>query len=164
MFPDSESPPRRRIVQKPRLVAVRLVVFLGLLALTVRGIFARRVYLRSSSAVLLLFWVALTTFAVWVMRQVTRLPHPHPPHEPDNGTAPIVTQRFDQAAANPAAQQLRLYPLQTGWTRVSFGQFLVDMRAGSGCGQYGKWARMRRPCSGHLFMPTCSNIPHWGRY
>jgi hypothetical protein len=42
--PDSspDAPPRRRLVQTPRIIAVRLTIFAALLALTVRGLFARR--------------------------------------------------------------------------------------------------------------------------
>jgi glyoxylase-like metal-dependent hydrolase (beta-lactamase superfamily II) len=108
-------------VQTPRIIAVRLTIFAALLALTVRGLFARRMGWRVASAGLLALFAALTSFGVWVMRRTTRSPHPLPEPERTPGGAP--EQRFSQAAATATAQQMRVYPLQTGWTRVAFGQF-----------------------------------------
>lgn len=117
MTKDTIPKPQRTFVQTPRILAVRLTVFGVLLLLAVWGLAAGGGWVRAVSAGFLLLSAFALAFAVYVMTRSTRRPWPAP--EPDRG----VGDGPERAFAAAAAGGIRVYPIQTGSTLVSFGQF-----------------------------------------
>lgn len=114
-----EDVPGRRFAQTPRIVAVRLAIFAALLLLALWSLFTGGAIIRLISGLFLLLSLSLLTFGFYVMFRATRPPHPLP--EPDRGVGAAPEVAFATAAG--AAAGMRVYPLQTGSTLVSFGQF-----------------------------------------
>ena len=115
----NDGRPRRRFVQTPRIVAIRLAIFAVLLLLALWGLFAGSGLVQVISGLFLLLSVALFAFGLYVIFRSSRAPHPVP--EPDQGVGAAPETAF--AAAAERASGMCVYPLQTGSTLVSFGQF-----------------------------------------
>ena len=115
----NEGLPRRRFVQTPRIVAIRLALFALLLLLALLGLFAGSGLVQVIGGLFLLLSLALFAFSLYVIFRSSRTPYPVP--EPDQGIGAVPEAAF--AAAAERASGMRVYPLQTGSTLVSFGQF-----------------------------------------
>lgn len=124
------SPPDRTFVQTPRIVAARLGIFGVLLLLALRALSTGRRWLRLLAAGFLALSAAALGFALYVMSRTSRSPFPRPARERAVGTNP--ERAF--AAAAEAGREIRLFPLQTGSTLASFGQFF---------GGYEGWVGLR---------------------
>ncbi|MFW6184900.1 MAG: N-acyl homoserine lactonase family protein, partial [Chloroflexota bacterium] len=116
-FPDK---PQRRFVQTPTIVAVRLLVFALLVLLALYGLVTGGPLVRAGSALFVLISAAALAFGFYVMFRATRPPQPLP--EPDHGAGAAAEASF-MAYGERAKDTMRVYPLQTGSTLVSFGQF-----------------------------------------
>lgn len=112
-------PPDRSFVQTPRIVAARLGIFGILLLLALRGLAAGRRWVRLLASGFLALSALALGFALYVMSRTTRSPSPRPERDQGVGTAP--EHAFATAAS--VGGRIHLFPLQTGSTLVSFGQF-----------------------------------------
>lgn len=119
MSNDTIPKPQRTFVQTPRILALRLTVFGVLLLLAIWGLAAGSGWVRAASAGFLLLSAVALAFAAYVITRSTRRPWPTP--EPDHGVGDGPEKAF--AAATEVAAGMRVYPIQTGSTLVSFGQF-----------------------------------------
>ncbi len=112
--------PQRTIVQTPRILAVRLTIFAILLLLSLWGLIAGRGWVQALSITFLLLTAIAVAFTAYVLTRTSRRPWPTP--EPDHGVGHAPEQTFAAAATGPATG-IRVHPIQTGSTLVSFGQF-----------------------------------------
>lgn len=123
--------PQRGFVQTPAIIAVRLSFFAVLLILAVWAVVAGSGFWRWLGAGFLLLSAFALAFSLYVMWRPTQLPSPKPEADRNVGAEPET--RF--AVAPEQVGEIRVYPLQTGETLVSFGQLFkgndgwVGMRA-----------------------------------
>lgn len=123
--------PQRGFVQTPAILAARLGFFAILLLLAIWAVLAGSGLWRWLGAGFLLLSGLALVFSLYVMWRPTQLPAPRP--EGDRGVGAEPEAAF--AAAPQQVGEIRVYPLQTGETLVSFGQLFkgnegwVGMRA-----------------------------------
>lgn len=120
MRADGIPRPERTFVQTPRIVALRLGVFGVLLLVALWAVIAGSGWVRAVAIAFLLLSAFALAFGIYVIGRTARRPWPAP--EPDHGVGDAAEKAF-AAAATGAAAGMRVYPLQTGSTLVSFGQF-----------------------------------------
>jgi len=120
MNPFADVQPNRGFVQTPTIAAIRLGIFVLLLLACIWGVISGEGAGRVIAAVGLVVILAGLAMTIYILFRSTRAPQPRP--EPDRGIGANPETAF---AAVPAeiARQMRVYPILTGATLVSFGQF-----------------------------------------